>query len=173
MESTGGRIFPLGWSAALHPASVGQVFWKGYIRFFPQCTLTSSPPPLTARYNIYVRANKAIYLSPPPPPPFCLGFDLASSLFKVLRLSLSTLPVLAGAFPCRSRVGRASPGVGRDGQGQQTLAKGSVPPTAAAQVCNIRVTYRSSSAKALPVPAPTHIPKNPDISQDPPFSFCH
>lgn len=62
---------------------------------------------LSATYKISVRVNEAVYRAPSPSPPFCLGFDLVSSLFKVLGLSLSTLPVLAGAFLCRSCASRA------------------------------------------------------------------
>lgn len=114
---------------------------------FPHCSLTSSPLPLTATYKISVRVNKAIYRAPSPPPSFCLGFDLASSLFKVLRLCLSTLPVLTGAFLCGSCASRASPELRHDGQGQRILAGGSVTPAVAAGMCHVRATHCSGSAK--------------------------
>lgn len=116
---------------------------------FPRCSLTSSPLTLTATYKISVRVNKAVCRAPSPSPSFCLGFDLASSLFKVLRLSLSTLPVLAGAFLWRSCASRALLEPGCDGQGQGILAGVSVAPAVAAGVHHVRATHCSGSAKGF------------------------
>lgn len=141
---------------------------KPFARLFPGCSLTSSPLPLTATHEISVRVNKAIYWAPFPSPSFCLGFDLASSLFKVLRLSLSTLPVLAGAFPCSSCARRALLKLGCDGQGQWILAGGSMTPTVVAGMCHVRATHCSGSAKGFLL---QHTKKK--YFTNPIFRFCY